>query len=59
MVTGFFIVNGAAPGHIATDLNGHKGIAWGSGAFEIVVRLATLDADPDRPLCQRRGALAW
>jgi hypothetical protein len=38
-------VNAAAPGYTATDLNGHKGHRTVEQAAEVVVRLASLDAD--------------
>jgi NAD(P)-dependent dehydrogenase (short-subunit alcohol dehydrogenase family) len=53
-------VNAAAPGYTATDLNGHRGRRTASQAAEIVVRLATLDADgPTAGYFDDEGALPW
>jgi NAD(P)-dependent dehydrogenase (short-subunit alcohol dehydrogenase family) len=53
-------VNAAAPGYTATDLNGHRGRRTAQQAAEIVVRLATLDADgPTAGYFDDDGALPW
>jgi NAD(P)-dependent dehydrogenase (short-subunit alcohol dehydrogenase family) len=53
-------VNAAAPGYTATDLNGHRGRRTVRQAAEIVVRLATLDADgPTAGYFDDDGPLPW
>jgi NAD(P)-dependent dehydrogenase (short-subunit alcohol dehydrogenase family) len=53
-------VNAAAPGYTATDLNGHRGHRTVQQAAEIVVRLATLDADgPTAGYFDDEGPLPW
>jgi NAD(P)-dependent dehydrogenase (short-subunit alcohol dehydrogenase family) len=53
-------INAAAPGYTATDLNGFKGHRTVQQAAEIVIRLATLDADgPTAGYFNDDGALAW
>lgn len=53
-------VNAAAPGYTATDLNGHRGGRTVQQAAEIVVRLATLDADgPTAGYFDDAGPLPW
>jgi NAD(P)-dependent dehydrogenase (short-subunit alcohol dehydrogenase family) len=53
-------VNAAAPGYTATDLNGHRGRRTVQQAAEIVVRLATLDADgPTAGYFDDNGPLPW
>ncbi|TGQ52807.1 SDR family NAD(P)-dependent oxidoreductase [Mesorhizobium sp. M1C.F.Ca.ET.193.01.1.1] len=54
------MVNAAAPGYTATDLNGHKGHRTVQQAAEIVVRLATLDAGgPTGGYFDENGPLPW
>ncbi|MDG4881760.1 SDR family oxidoreductase [Mesorhizobium sp. WSM4884] len=54
------MVNAAAPGYTATDLNGHKGHRTVQQAAEIVVRLATLDAGgPTGGYFDENGSLPW
>ena len=53
-------VNAAAPGYTATDLNGHRGHRTVQQAAEIVVRLATLDADgPTAGYFDDEGPVPW
>ena len=53
-------VNAAAPGYTAIDLNGHRGHRTVQQAAEIVVRLATLDADgPTAGYFDDEGPLPW
>jgi NAD(P)-dependent dehydrogenase (short-subunit alcohol dehydrogenase family) len=53
-------VNAAAPGYTATDLNGYKGHRTVQQAAEIVIRLATLDADgPNAGYFNDDGPLPW
>lgn len=53
-------VNAAAPGYTATDLNGHRGHRTVQQAAEIIVRLATLDADgPTAGFFDENGPVAW
>lgn len=53
-------VNAAAPGYTATDLNDHKGHRTVQQAAEIIVRLATLDADgPTAGYFDENGPLPW
>ncbi|PBC04647.1 SDR family oxidoreductase [Mesorhizobium sp. WSM3860] len=54
------MVNAAAPGYTATDLNAHKGHRTVQQAAEIVVRLATLDAGgPTGGYFDENGPLPW
>ncbi|MDX8498682.1 SDR family oxidoreductase [Mesorhizobium sp. VK4C] len=54
------MVNAAAPGYTATDLNGHKGHRTVQQAAEIVMRLATLDAGgPTGGYFDENGPLPW
>ncbi|RWM30708.1 SDR family oxidoreductase [Mesorhizobium sp.] len=54
------MVNAAAPGYTATDLNGHKGHRTVQQATEIIVRLATLDAGgPTGGYFDENGPLPW
>ncbi|MDX8490701.1 SDR family oxidoreductase [Mesorhizobium sp. VK22B] len=54
------MVNAAAPGYTATDLNGHKGHRTVQQATEIVMRLATLDAGgPTGGYFDENGPLPW
>lgn len=53
-------VNAAAPGYTATDLNNHKGHRTVQQAAEIILRLATLDADgPTAGYFDENGPLPW
>ncbi|MER9441265.1 SDR family oxidoreductase [Mesorhizobium sp. M0340] len=53
-------VNAAAPGYTATDLNGYKGHRTVQQAAEIVIHLATLDADgPTAGYFNDDGPLPW
>lgn len=53
-------VNAAAPGYTATDLNRHKGRRTVQQAAEIIVRLATLDADgPTGGYFDDDGPVPW
>ncbi len=53
-------VNAAAPGYTATDLNQHRGRRTVQQAAEIVVRLATLDADGPTGGCfDDDGPVPW
>ncbi|RJT42391.1 SDR family NAD(P)-dependent oxidoreductase [Mesorhizobium waimense] len=53
-------VNAAAPGYTATDLNGHRGHRTVQQAAEIIIRLATLDADgPNAGYFNDDGPLPW
>ena len=55
-----FKVNAAAPGYTATDLNGYRGRRTVQQAAEIIVRLATLDADgPSGGYFDEGGPLPW
>lgn len=54
------LVNAAAPGYTATDLNRHKGHRTVQQAAEIVVRLATLEGDgPTGGYFDENGAVPW
>ncbi|MDX8447047.1 SDR family oxidoreductase [Mesorhizobium captivum] len=54
------MVNAAAPGYTATDLNAHKGHRTVQQAAEIVMRLATLDAGgPTGGYFDENGPLPW
>ena len=54
------LVNAAAPGYTATDLNQHKGHRTVQQAAEIVVRLATLGADgPTGGYFDEKGPVPW
>ena len=53
-------VNAAAPGYTATDLNGHRGRRTVQQAAQIIMRLATLDADgPSAGYFDEDGPLPW
>jgi NAD(P)-dependent dehydrogenase (short-subunit alcohol dehydrogenase family) len=53
-------VNAAAPGYTATDLNNHKGRRTVQQAAEVIVRLATLDADgPTGGYFDDDGPVPW
>jgi NAD(P)-dependent dehydrogenase (short-subunit alcohol dehydrogenase family) len=53
-------VNGAAPGHVATDFNGFRGTRTPEQGAAIAVRLATLGEDgPTGGVFEDAGALTW
>lgn len=53
-------VNGAAPGHVATDFNNHRGTRTPEEAAVVVLRLATLDATgPTGEVYQDEERLVW
>lgn len=53
-------INAAAPGYTATDLNGFRGHRTVQQAAEIVIQLATLDADgPSAGYFNDDGPLPW
>ncbi|HEY2057824.1 MAG TPA: SDR family oxidoreductase [Amycolatopsis sp.] len=53
-------VNGAAPGHVATDFNGFRGRRTPEEGAEVAIRLATLDADgPTGQVFEDETRLAW
>jgi NAD(P)-dependent dehydrogenase (short-subunit alcohol dehydrogenase family) len=53
-------VNGAAPGHVATDFNGFRGTRTPEQGATVAVRLATLPADgPTGAVFQDDLQLAW
>jgi NAD(P)-dependent dehydrogenase (short-subunit alcohol dehydrogenase family) len=53
-------VNGAAPGHVATDFNGFRGTRTPEEGAAVAVRLATLDANgPTGAVFQDDHQLAW
>ncbi len=53
-------VNAAAPGYTATDLNNHRGTRSPAEAAEIIIRLATLEADgPTGGFFDDRGLVPW
>jgi NAD(P)-dependent dehydrogenase (short-subunit alcohol dehydrogenase family) len=53
-------VNAGAPGYTATDLNGYRGRRTVRQAAEIIVRLATLDADgPTAGYFDDDGPIPW
>jgi len=54
------LVNAAAPGYTATDLNGHRGHRTVQQAAEIIVRLATLGGDgPSGGYFDEDGPVPW
>ncbi|TPI43082.1 SDR family NAD(P)-dependent oxidoreductase [Mesorhizobium sp. B3-1-6] len=54
------MVNAAAPGYTATDLNAHRGGRTVQQAAEIIVRLATLEqGGPTGGYFDENGALPW
>ncbi|MGX8012181.1 SDR family NAD(P)-dependent oxidoreductase [Mesorhizobium sp. ORM8.1] len=54
------MVNAAAPGYTATDLNAHKGGRTVQQAAEVIVRLATLEpGGPTGGYFDENGPLAW
>jgi NAD(P)-dependent dehydrogenase (short-subunit alcohol dehydrogenase family) len=53
-------VNGAAPGHVATDFNGFRGTRTPEEGAVVAIRLATLDADgPTGAVYEDETRLAW
>jgi NAD(P)-dependent dehydrogenase (short-subunit alcohol dehydrogenase family) len=53
-------INGAAPGHVATDFNGHRGTRTPEEGAAVVIRLATVDGDgPSGEVFQDDTKLAW
>jgi NAD(P)-dependent dehydrogenase (short-subunit alcohol dehydrogenase family) len=53
-------VNGAAPGHVATDFNGFRGTRTPEQGAAIAIRLATLGEDgPMGGVFDDDGALKW
>ena len=53
-------VNGAAPGHVATDFNGFRGVRTPEQGAQVALRLATLDADgPTGAVFEDDVQLAW
>jgi NAD(P)-dependent dehydrogenase (short-subunit alcohol dehydrogenase family) len=53
-------VNGAAPGHVATDFNGFRGTRTPAEGAAIAIRLATLDASgPSGGVFDDKGKLPW
>jgi NAD(P)-dependent dehydrogenase (short-subunit alcohol dehydrogenase family) len=53
-------VNGAAPGHVATDFNGFRGTRTVEEGAAVAIRLATLPADgPTGAVFEDEARLAW
>lgn len=53
-------VNGAAPGHVATDFNGFRGTRTPDEGAAIAIRLALLDADgPTGGFFEDSGTITW
>ena len=53
-------VNGAAPGHVATDFNGFRGTRSPDEVAAVAIRLATLDADgPTGLVFEDNTVLTW
>ncbi|MFT4112634.1 SDR family oxidoreductase [Silvibacterium sp.] len=53
-------VNGAAPGHVATDFNGFRGTRTPEQGAEVAIRLAELDSDgPSGLVFEDDRQLAW
>lgn len=53
-------VNGAAPGHVATDFNGFRGTRTPEEGAEVAVRLATVDENgPTGAVYEDERRLAW
>jgi NAD(P)-dependent dehydrogenase (short-subunit alcohol dehydrogenase family) len=53
-------VNGAAPGHVATDFNGFRGTRTPEEGAEVAIRLAQLDANgPTGAVFEDERQLAW
>jgi NAD(P)-dependent dehydrogenase (short-subunit alcohol dehydrogenase family) len=54
------LVNGAAPGHVATDFNGFRGTRTPSEGAAVAIRLATLNADgPTGEVYEDETRLPW
>jgi NAD(P)-dependent dehydrogenase (short-subunit alcohol dehydrogenase family) len=53
-------VNAAAPGHVATDFNGHRGTRTPAEGAAIAIQLATIGPDgPTGGLFDDNGPIAW
>jgi NAD(P)-dependent dehydrogenase (short-subunit alcohol dehydrogenase family) len=53
-------VNGAAPGHVATDFNGFRGTRTPEQGAEVAIRLAQLESDgPTGSVFEDEQQLAW
>ncbi|MEU0789351.1 SDR family NAD(P)-dependent oxidoreductase [Amycolatopsis sp. NPDC005961] len=53
-------VNGAAPGHVATDFNGFRGSRTPEEGAEVAIRLATVDENgPTGAVWEDERRLAW
>jgi NAD(P)-dependent dehydrogenase (short-subunit alcohol dehydrogenase family) len=53
-------VNGAAPGHVATDFNGFRGTRSPAEAAVVALRLATIGPDgPTGAVFEDETRLAW
>jgi NAD(P)-dependent dehydrogenase (short-subunit alcohol dehydrogenase family) len=53
-------INGAAPGHVATDFNDFRGTRTPDEGAAVAIRLATLDADgPTGEVYEYDTRLAW
>jgi NAD(P)-dependent dehydrogenase (short-subunit alcohol dehydrogenase family) len=53
-------VNGAAPGHVATDFNGFRGTRTAEQGADVAIRLAQLDSDgPTGVVFEDEQQLAW
>jgi NAD(P)-dependent dehydrogenase (short-subunit alcohol dehydrogenase family) len=53
-------VNGAAPGHVATDFNGFRGTRTPEQGADVAIRLAQLDSDgPTGVVFEDERQLAW
>jgi NAD(P)-dependent dehydrogenase (short-subunit alcohol dehydrogenase family) len=54
------LVNAAAPGYVATDINNHSGFLTPAQGATVLVRLATLDADgPTAGFFSAEGPVPW
>ncbi|TDD06112.1 SDR family oxidoreductase [Nonomuraea deserti] len=55
-----FLINAAAPGYVATDINNHSGFLTPAQGATVLVRLATLDADgPTAGFFSADGPVPW
>lgn len=55
-----FKVNGAAPGHVATDFNGYRGTRTPDEGAAVAIRLATLaDDGPTGAVFEDDRQLGW
>jgi hypothetical protein len=53
-------VNGAAPGHVATDFNGFRGTRTPEEGAAVAIRLAELDSDgPSGLVFEDEVQLVW